>query len=137
MSFMLSRESMTLEVLIRFYAAPDQGRRKVFLVLDNLRVHHSKVVQAWLEEDREQIEGFFLPSDSPELNSDEFMNGDLRMKISTSELTRGGDHLKKKVVSHPRSIQGQPHRVRSYFKAKAGSICRLNDVRYLTVGATV
>jgi transposase len=56
----------------------------VFLVLDNLRVHHSKVVQAWLEAHREQIEVFFLPSYSPELNPDEFMNGHLQMKMSAS-----------------------------------------------------
>jgi transposase len=119
MRFMLYRENMTSEVLIRFMQRliKDAGR-KVFLVLDNLRVHHSKVVQAWLEEHREQIEVFFLPSYSPELNPDEFMNGDLKMKMSTSEPTRGGEHLKKKVVSHLRSIQSQPHRVRSYFKAK-------------------
>jgi transposase len=119
MRFMLYRENMTSEVLIRFMQRliKDAGR-KVFLVLDNLRVHHSKVVQAWLEAHREQIEVFFLPSYSPELNPDEFMNGDLKMKMSASEPTRGGEHLKKKVVSHLRSIQSQPHRVRSYFKAK-------------------
>ena len=119
MRFMLYRENMTSEVLIRFMQrlTKDAGR-KVFLVLDNLRVHHSKVVQAWLEEHREQIEVFFLPSYSPELNPDEFMNGDLKIKMSTSEPTRGGDHLKKKVVSHLRSIQSQPQRVRSYFRAK-------------------
>ena len=61
---------------------------------------------------------FFLPSYSPELNPDEFMNGDLKIKMSTSEPTRGADHLKKKVVSHLRSIQSQPQRVRSYFRAK-------------------
>jgi hypothetical protein len=38
--------------------------------------------------------------------------------MSESELTRGGVHLKKKVVPHLRSVQSQPHRVRSYFKAK-------------------
>lgn len=119
MRFMLYRENMTSEVLIRFMQRliKDAGR-KVFLVLDNLRVHHSKVVQAWLEEHREEIEVFFLPSYSPELNPDEFMNGDLKMKMSSSEPTRGGEQLKKKVVSHLRSIQSQPHRVRSYFKAK-------------------
>lgn len=49
------------------------AKRKVFLVLDNLRVHHSKAVQVWLEAHEEQIEVFFLPSYSPELNPDEFM----------------------------------------------------------------
>lgn len=120
MRFMMYRENMTSEVLIRFMQRliKDAGR-KVFLVLDNLRVHHSKAVQAWLEEHREQIEVFFLPSYSPELNPDEFMNGDLKTRMNNSEPTRGGDHLRKKVISNLKSIQSQPHRVHSYFKAKS------------------
>ena len=98
---MLYRENMTSAVLMRFmqHLIRDAGR-DVFLVLDDLRVHHSKVVQALLEEHRKQIEVFFLPGYSSELNPDEFMNGDLKMKMSASEPTRGGTHLKEKVVSH-------------------------------------
>ena len=120
MRFMMYRESMTADVLIRFMQRliRDAGR-KVFLVLDNLRVHHSKKVQAWLEENRDQIEVFFLPSYSPELNPDEFMNCDLKACMNNSEPTRGADHLKRKVVSHLKSIQNQPQRVRSYLKAKS------------------
>jgi len=50
-----------LELLIK-----DAGK-KVFLILDNLRVHHSKPVKAWLEKNKEKIECFYLPSYSPEL----------------------------------------------------------------------
>ena len=117
--FMLYRETMTSAVLIRFLQRLiKHAQRKVFLVLGNLRVHHSKGVQAWHEAHREQIEMFFLPSHSPELNPDEFMNGDLKMKMNASEPTRGVEHLRKKVISHLRSIQRQPHRVRSYGKVK-------------------
>ena len=50
-------------ILIRFLARLGrEAGRKVFLILDNLRVHHSKGVQAWLEAHEEQIEVFFLPS---------------------------------------------------------------------------
>jgi transposase len=81
MRFMLYRETMTSVVLIRFMQRlVKDAKRKVFLVLDNLRVHHSKAVLAWLEAHREQLEVFFLPSYSPELNPDEFMNGDLKTK---------------------------------------------------------
>lgn len=46
----------------------DDAGRKVFLILDNLRVHHSKPVKAWLAQRKEQIEVFYLPSYSPERN---------------------------------------------------------------------
>src|SRR5574344_1220435 len=39
--------------------------RKAFLVMDNLKVHHCKPVMAWLEEHKDKIEVFYLPSYSP------------------------------------------------------------------------
>ena len=42
------------------------GRRKrIFLILDNLRVHHSKAVKKWLKENADKIEVFHLPSYLP------------------------------------------------------------------------
>ena len=41
---------------------------KVYLILDDLRMHHSKPVKAWLA-DHKHI--FYLASYSPELNHDE------------------------------------------------------------------
>jgi transposase len=66
-----------LEALIK------QAGRKVFLVLDNLGVHHCKPVKEWLAAHPEQIEVFYLPSYSPELNPDERLNGDLKQDIET------------------------------------------------------
>lgn len=45
--------------------------RKVFLVLDNAKYHHSKDVRAWLEDNQDKIELFFLPPYSPNLNAQE------------------------------------------------------------------
>jgi hypothetical protein len=39
--------------------------KKIFLILDNPRVHHAKVVQQWLAENADKIEVFYLPSYSP------------------------------------------------------------------------
>ncbi|MFV0390515.1 MAG: transposase, partial [Paludibacteraceae bacterium] len=41
---------------------------------DNLRVHHSKPVKEWAEKNKKKIALFFLPSYSPELNPDEYLN---------------------------------------------------------------
>ncbi|AOE86167.1 transposase [Pseudomonas sp. TCU-HL1] len=49
----------------------DAQGRKVFLILDNLRVHHSRKVSAWVAERKAHIELFFLPAYAPELNPDE------------------------------------------------------------------
>ncbi len=64
---MLYHGTMTSQVLIRFLSRLiKDSNRKVFLVLDNSRVHHRKRAKAWLENHKDQIELFFLPSYSPE-----------------------------------------------------------------------
>jgi len=40
--------------------------KKIFLILDNLRVHHNKIVKQWVKENQEKIELFFLPAYSLE-----------------------------------------------------------------------
>ena len=50
---------------------------KVVLVLDNLRVHHAKIVKKSLAVNKDQIEVFYPSSHSPELNPDECLNCDL------------------------------------------------------------
>ena len=76
-----------MELLIK-----DAGR-KVFLVLDNLRVHHGKPVKKWVEKHRDEIEVFFLPSYSPEINPDERLNADLKHKITRVIKYFGGPHI--------------------------------------------
>jgi len=115
--FMLYRETMTSQVLIKFMSRLVKGSdRKVFLILDNLRVHHSKLVKAWLEENKEQIEVFYLPSYSPELNPDEYLNGDLKQSIRSGLPARSEKALTRKTRSFMRKLQNRPKHVSNYFK---------------------
>jgi transposase len=115
--FMLYRETMTSKVLIKFMSRlVKDAERKVFLIVDNLRVHHSKDVKAWLEENRDLIEVFYLPSYSPELNPDEYLNGDLKGHIRSGLPARSEKELTKKTRSFMRKLQNRPHHVRNYFK---------------------
>lgn len=72
-------------------------RRKVFLILDNLGVHHCKPVKAWIAEHARDIEVFFLPSYSPEPNPDERLNADLKRAIGTKVPVR----TKAKATARP------------------------------------
>jgi transposase len=54
-----------LEALIK------DARAKIFLILDNLRVLHSKLIKAWLDDRGDLIEVFCLSSYTPKLNPDE------------------------------------------------------------------
>lgn len=116
--FMLYRETLTATVLIRFLGRliRDTQGRKVFLILDNLRVHHSKKVKAWLDERRERIEVFFLPAYAPELNPDEYLNGDLKQQVRSGPSVRSREALEGRVRSVMRRLQSKPERIRSYFR---------------------
>lgn len=92
------------------------AKRKVFLILDNLRVHHAKVVKAWLAEHGELIEVFYLPAYSPELNPDESLNCDLKAGVHGKVPARNNKQLKDKVISHMRMLQKTPARVEKYFQ---------------------
>ena len=77
--FMLYKDNMNSDKLIDFMRRlVHDSTKKVFLILDNLRVHHSKKVQAWLEKHRDEIKVFYLPPYAPEYNPDELMNSDLK-----------------------------------------------------------
>lgn len=115
--FMVYRDTMTAQTMIRFMRRllKDVGR-KVFLIVDNLRVHHSKLVREWLEEHREQIEVFYLPSYSPELNPDEYLNCDLKVGVHTGVPATSKSELARKAIGHLRMLQKRPARVAKYFK---------------------
>lgn len=92
------------------------AKRKVFLILDNLRVHHAKLVKAWLEKHQDEIEVFYLPSYSPELNPDEMLNADLKQAVTTKAPARTKGQLLKTTTSHMRKLQKSPERVKKYFE---------------------
>ena len=103
--------------LIEFFEALiKQAGRKVFRILDNLSVHPCKPVKKWLAEHMEQIEVFYLPSDSPELNPDERLNGDLKLAIETRVPCRTKDKLRNAETEHMTQIENNPDSINDVFK---------------------
>ena len=116
--FMIYSDTMNADKLIEFMKQLIKASdKKVFLILDNLRVHHSKIVKAWLErpEIKSQIEVFFLPSYSPERNPDEYLNCDLKQGISNKQSPKDKETLTKNVKDHMEMLQRNPTRVEKYF----------------------
>ncbi|MBT4511873.1 MAG: IS630 family transposase [Chloroflexi bacterium] len=115
--FMVYENALNAATLIKFLKrlAKDAGR-KVFLILDNLRVHHSKAVKEWLESRKNEIEVFFLPAYSPELNPDEYLNCGLKAGVHSGIPARTCSQLKKKAISHLRMLQKCSRRVSKYFQ---------------------
>jgi len=113
--WMIIDDAFNAERLIEFLGAlVKDASRKVFLILDNLRVHHSKVVKAWVAERADQIELFYLPSDSPELNPEERLNADLKHRIGSTVPARTKAKLKAAATEHMEKLEKTPERVMRY-----------------------
>jgi len=81
--------NMDADILIDFMKRLiKEANRKVFLILDNIRAYHAKAIKVWLQEHSANIEVFFLPASSPELNSDEYLNCDRKHRAHSGEPTR-------------------------------------------------
>ena len=109
--------ALNADILIDFLRRLIKNQtKKVFLILDNLRVHHSRLVKAWLLAHAEAIEVFYLPSYSPELNPNEMANADLKQAVTKLAPARTKLQLVKATARHLSSIQRQPERIKSYFQ---------------------
>jgi transposase len=114
--WMMLKKAIDADLLIDFLRRlAREAKRKVFLILDNLKAHKAPEVKAWLERHRTRIEVFYLPSYSPELNPDELLNADLKQAITKAAPRRGKGELKQAVVGYLRKLANAPARIRKYF----------------------
>ena len=115
--WMIIEEAFDADKFCEFLQAlvKDAGK-KVFLILDNLRVHHSKVVKAWVAERKDQIELFYLPSYSPQLNPEERLNADLKQEMSKRVPVRTKAKLRDAATQHMTMLEQTPERVIAYFQ---------------------
>lgn len=124
MRFMTYTARMTQLKYILFLGRLVQScNRKVFLIADNLSVHHGKKVRAWADEHSDDIELFFIPSYSPELNPDEYLNRDIKKNVHGKRAPKSCEELKENVVSFMRMLQKTPERVKKYFNSPKVAYC--------------
>ena len=117
MRFLLHKDSINSEKLIDFMQRLiHDSSKKIFLVLDNLKAHHSKIVTEWVEKHKDEIEIFFLPPYAPEYNPDEYLNSDLKRGISKLPSPRTEKELVHNVRSHMKSVQLRPDKVKGFFQ---------------------
>ena len=128
--FMCYTSSMTQSKFILFLSKLIKSTNgPVVVITDNLSVHHGKRVAAWVKDRKKQIELEFIPSYSPELNADEYLNRDLKKNVNAKNTPSTVAQLKANVISFMRSLQRQPARVVNYFNGRHinyafESICR-------------
>jgi len=93
-------------------------KRKIFLIIDGHPTHKSRKVKNWTAKHSERIRMFFLPSYSPELNPDEFLNNDVKSNAVGRRRAATLGELLANVRGYLRSTQRRPDVVVSFFRAR-------------------
>lgn len=105
---------------IEFLAAlvADSAGKKVFLIVDNLRVHKAKAVTNWLAGKERQIEIHYLPPYSPEANPDEILNRDLKTELRSRPAAKDAGELKRMAITFMENLAKLPGKIKRYFRSK-------------------
>ena len=113
---MLYEDSMNQQHLITFMRNMLQtSKQKIFLILDNLRVHHGKIVAEWVSKHQDKIELFFLPPYAPESNPDEYLNHTLKLSVHSGDLPEDRSDIRHKTNSFMRALQRNKDMISAFF----------------------
>ena len=118
--FMMYEGTMTSEIFIDFLGRllPEDGR-KVYIIVYNMRVHHSKKVEEWLKKHESQMRIVYLPPYSPELNPDEYLNNHLKKEMRKRGHARSQEELESRVRRFMRKLGHRAKVVKNYFEHPA------------------
>ena len=115
--FMTYKETMTAALFITFLERMlSETTRKIFLIMDRLRAHEAKKVEAWAAEHRDRIELFFLPRYAPERNADEYLNNDMKGSINATGLPGSQEGIAPRIQGFMIKLRHLPEHVRQYFQ---------------------
>lgn len=122
LAFRIVEGSINAERFREFLAALIEGApRKIFLVVDNLRVHHAKLVKAWLSDKTDRIELVFLPPYAPESNPDEYLNRHFKTALRTGPISHDKESLLAKAIGFMQALSAMPETIKAYFRHPAAA----------------
>jgi transposase len=117
--FMIFEKAMNVSIFLKFLRQLIKGnKRKIFLIVDNLRVHHAKKLKPWLKENLKKIEIFYLPSYSPERNPDEYVNQDIKIHMRNKPIAKSKEEMNRTLNRYMRTLQKKPLKVKNFFNHK-------------------
>jgi transposase len=114
--FMTYKGYLSAAVFLEFLKRLVGGsRRKILLIADRLQAHKTPEVLTWLADHQNQIEVFYLPAYSPELNPVEYLNGDMKGTVNEAGLPDNRGVLQARIQSFMNKLASMPAHVISYF----------------------
>lgn len=118
--FMVYEGGMNIAIFLIFLRRLIKGqKRKVFLIIDNLKVHHGKLVQSWVNKHKNAIELFFLPPYAPEYNPDEYLNNAVKGRTHRQKMSKNQKELSGHLHSTLAQLQKEPDTIRNLFQVPA------------------
>lgn len=117
--FMCYEENMTQKLFIDFMERlVKDADRKVLFIVDNLKVHHGKIVKEWLDSHKDDIELFYTSPYSPEVNPDEYLNHNLKQNVHSGIIPHSKSQIREKTESFMNDLQKHGEKVSAIFKHK-------------------
>lgn len=114
--FMTYQGMLNAAVFLQFLQRLITGtHRKILLIADRLQAHKTPAVVAWLAEHSTQIEVFYLPPYSPELNPVEYLNQDMKGTVNEAGLPDNRPMLQSRLRGFMDKLVRLPAHVVSYF----------------------
>lgn len=118
--FMVYEGGMNITIFLTFLRRLIKGQdRKIFLIVDNLKVHHGNKVQSWASKNKDAIELFFLPPYAPEYNPDEYLNNTVKQRTHRKKMSKNQKELSGHLRSTLAQLQKEPETIRNLFRAPA------------------
>jgi transposase len=119
MNWMVFEDNFTSKKCIEFLGRMiRQIKQKVFLILDNHRVHHSKKVKAYVEKHKDKLELFYLPPYCPDMNPQELVNQDVKANSNNFRTLKSVNDLTINLRYYLTKIQFDQFKIINYFSKK-------------------
>jgi transposase len=119
MNWMVFKDNFTSTKFILFLGRlVRQIKQKIFLILDNHSVHHSKKVKAYLQKHKEKLELFYLPPYCPDMNPQELVNQDVKANSNNFKALKCIDDLTINLRYYLTKIQSSEFKIMNFFTKK-------------------
>lgn len=115
--FMIYKGGLKTDTFILFLSRLiKSAKNKVFLIVDNLRVHRARKVRDWVNPRASQIELFFIPPYSPDINPDEYLNNTVKPQMRNQPAASSHEELKARLGATMKADQRNPELIKSLFR---------------------
>lgn len=126
--FMIYDGALNTAIFLRFLRRLiKDADRKLFVIVDDLRVQRADVVMPSVAEHADRITLFYLPPCAPERNPDEYVNNDVKQALGRRSTPTDKVTMEADLKSHMRGLQRGPDKVRSLLvdRGLEPKVCRL------------